>query len=241
MQIIPDGRRAFKQPDGKTKLIDKTGYEKKIVKMLAEIKGHSQVAKIFFDVLKITKGRTGVVRILPTAIDKRLNKFGKRMGPHYDHRDKKGQYHPIIFFDPIDTTTSNDPHKIDDARTTLLHELVHAAFQNKGFDQKWSGMSSFWTDKAEFAAITIANMYRAERGYRHLRYGHQNDPTTGNVMSLAVEMNNPKFRTDDRLYRKEFARPIKSMFFNAPPLCDALSRLSVKWNPLRGGRPKTKP
>ena len=151
MDIVPDGRGVN---GSRTSKEDIARYEEKVLGVIAKIRGHSLVGRSVTGYVKLTYGRTGVLRIMPS-------RFGKQKKPSYEHRENKG--HPIIFYNPVDITRRNDPFNIDDEYTTLLHEMVHAALQNKGQHTKLPGITTtFWTDMAEFAAITIVNMYRSE-------------------------------------------------------------------------------
>lgn len=231
MKIIPDGRGVKGR---ETKPTDIADYEKSVMRIIQDLSSpsFSLVASVVVEHLQKIKGKHGVLRILPA----RATGLEKTDEPHYT---KDRYYHEIIFFDPLGHEKFEDPFNLATAHTTLLHEMIHAAFQDKGKDQRTG--STFWTDKAEFTAITIVNMFRAEKGFKHLRYGHHR------FMSLSKEMGpklGPKFVADDRLYRNEWSRDIRSMFNFEPGLCNRLSRLPVgkiKWNPLRGGKPTFTP
>lgn len=104
----------------------------------------------------------------------------------------------------------------------LLHEMIHGLRQMAGRSVRESvngnpGMDNY----EEFAAITISNIYRSERGISGLRKDHQNfSPLTGPT-------------TDPTVFKSTYSQYLSFMDTEQPRLCKNLRQVNCAFNPLK--------
>lgn len=104
----------------------------------------------------------------------------------------------------------------------LLHEMIHGLRQMQGRSVRESvngnpGMDNY----EEFAAITISNIYRSEKGIPGLRRDHQDfSPLAGPT-------------TDPTVFKSTYRQYLSYMDIEQPRLCNNLRQINCGFNPLR--------
>jgi hypothetical protein len=104
----------------------------------------------------------------------------------------------------------------------LLHEMIHGLRQMQGRSVRESvngnpGMDNY----EEFAAITISNIYRSEKGIPGLRRDHQDfSPLSGPV-------------TDPAVFKSTYGQYLSFMDIEQPRLCKNLRQINCPFNPLK--------
>jgi hypothetical protein len=102
----------------------------------------------------------------------------------------------------------------------LLHEMIHGLRQMQGRSAKESitgnpGMQNY----EEFAAITISNVYRSEKGLPQLRADHTGfAPLTGPTTNVAT-------------FKSTYESYLSHMSVEQPRLCQNLRQLGCAFNP----------
>jgi len=104
----------------------------------------------------------------------------------------------------------------------LYHELVHAMRMLHGKALR-SGVPAqvFMDDFDEFCAITAANMYRSERGFKTLRLDHHGSSPMNPIMAQSTEF----FSIHEATLKKWFA--------TQKDFCTELAGSTAQFNPLR--------
>jgi Effector protein len=104
----------------------------------------------------------------------------------------------------------------------LLHEMIHGLRQMQGRSVRESvngnpGMDNY----EEFAAITISNIYRSEKGIPGLRRDHQDfSPLSGPA-------------TDPAVFKSTYGQYLSFMDIEQPRLCKNLRQINCPFNPLK--------
>jgi hypothetical protein len=102
----------------------------------------------------------------------------------------------------------------------LVHEMVHAAEQQRGMVFMNTVHSACFDTVAEFDAIVVENIYRSEIGMELAKDHHRRYPMAGNRM-LPQE--------------GELRARLESFRARMPHLTRALAQVQVRFNPLRTG------
>ncbi len=118
----------------------------------------------------------------------------------------------------------------------LLHELVHAARQNKGLiDFRPVAMwLEDYKDKEEFLAVLITNMYRSVRGAKSedLRWGYDFKFPRRKPAS-EVTMNDMRWRKhDSATFSSRYDTMIYLLIGEMPTLFKQLARIKCDFNPI---------
>jgi hypothetical protein len=104
----------------------------------------------------------------------------------------------------------------------LIHEMVHAAEQQRGVSYLNTVHSACFDTVGEFDAIVVENIYRSEIGMELAKDHHRKYPMSGNRM-LPQE--------------GELKARLESFRARMPHLTRALAQIRVNFNPLRPGNP----
>lgn len=216
MEIIPDGRGADPRRGVVKDVVAE--YEQDIRDVLKTI-GQSRCGKLLLRTIEQKPSGGRVIRILPQKIDEH--------NPHY----APGHHHHVIHYEPrsYEENSAFRP-KWDFRRQTrpddvLYHELFHVLhLSNAGLQPTLENRGYLWTNRAEFSAITVTNVYRSELGRRILRAGHLQ------FMSLHAF---DDFNTLEK-YREYFKEQLDKLFGEIPEVIVPLSlvpKFIAPWNP----------
>jgi hypothetical protein len=115
-----------------------------------------------------------------------------------------------VLFTPYHSCKCNDPLGTSEPDVTLLHELVHAVRPDMVNKQLPRATGDAWNNHEEFFAVTVENMYRAERGIKCLRGGHDASMLGAERATSAgfLEDKSVKARVQEALKRESLAQKL---------------------------------
>ena len=109
----------------------------------------------------------------------------------------------------------------DGPAEVLIHELTHAMRMGHGIFYDFSVSRNLKMDNyEEFCAILVANVYRSERGFTHMRLNHWGS----DAMRLGAT---------GATYYAEYKDLIDRWFFAQKDFCLAMAAVNAKFNPFQ--------
>ncbi len=131
-----------------------------------------------------------------------------------------------------------DPHGLWAPDDILVHEAFHALRYMKGIVKR-TPMGDGWTEREEFYAMIIANIYRSEKGQpvNALRAWHR-----GRTFRRMVDVLGGELPSADLSFYMTYESEINCLCREMPEVCGPLGRprcsntmLRCTWNPIYAG------